>query len=53
MLKLDCVCRVWISSADVQAVAEKGFKMIHAASDFFYLVSANKAFRRRAALLRT
>lgn len=29
--------RVWISSDHVQAVAEKGFKLIHAASDFFYL----------------
>lgn len=30
--------RVWISSDDVKAVAEKGFKLIHAASDYFYLV---------------
>jgi hypothetical protein len=29
---------VWISSDDVKAVAEKGFKLIHAASDYFYLV---------------
>jgi hypothetical protein len=28
----------------VKAVAEKGFKLIHAASDFFYLVS--NLFRR-------
>ncbi|KAI0684527.1 N-acetylhexosaminidase [Cytidiella melzeri] len=28
---------VWISSDDVKAVAEKGFKLIHAASDYFYL----------------
>ncbi|KAI8986124.1 N-acetylhexosaminidase [Trametes punicea] len=28
---------VWISSDDVKAVAEKGFKIIHAASDYFYL----------------
>lgn len=35
----DTLVRVWISSDDVQAVAEKGFKLIHAASDFFYLVS--------------
>ncbi|KAH9950692.1 N-acetylhexosaminidase [Amylocystis lapponica] len=28
---------VWISSDDVAAVAEKGFKIIHAASDYFYL----------------
>lgn len=30
--------RVWISSANVEAVAAKGFKLIHAASDYFYLV---------------
>ena len=29
---------VWISSANVKAVAEKGYKLIHAASDYFYLV---------------
>lgn len=29
--------RVWISSDNVKAVAEKGFKLIHSASDFFYL----------------
>lgn len=28
---------VWISSEDVQAVAEKGFRVIHAASNYFYL----------------
>ncbi|KIP03088.1 glycoside hydrolase family 20 protein [Phlebiopsis gigantea 11061_1 CR5-6] len=28
---------VWISSDDVKAVAEAGFKLIHAASDYFYL----------------
>ena len=29
---------VWISSDNVKAVAEKGYKVIHAASDYFYLV---------------
>jgi hexosaminidase len=29
---------VWISSDNVKAVTEKGFKLVHAASDFFYLV---------------
>jgi hexosaminidase len=29
--------RVWISADNVAAVAQKGFKVIHAASDFFYL----------------
>lgn len=29
--------RVWISSEHVGAVAQKGFRLIHAASDFFYL----------------
>lgn len=28
---------VWISSEDVQAVAEKGFRVIHAASNYFYM----------------
>jgi hexosaminidase len=31
------IIRVWISSQDVAAVAQKGFRLIHAASDFFYL----------------
>ena len=31
---------VWISSDNVKAVVDKGFKLIHAASDFFYLVSS-------------
>lgn len=30
--------RVWISSADAAAVAEKGFRFVHAASNSFYLV---------------
>ena len=29
--------RVWISSQNVKAVAEKGYKIVHAASDYFYL----------------
>lgn len=32
--------RVWISSADAAAVAEKGFRIIHAPSNYFYLVSS-------------
>ena len=34
---------VWISSDNVKAVVDKGFKLIHAASDFFYLVSTVSA----------
>jgi hypothetical protein len=30
--------RVWISSDDAAAVAAKGFRFIHAASNSFYLV---------------
>ena len=30
--------RVWISSDDVVAVAQKGYRFVHAASDYFYLV---------------
>ena len=36
--------RVWISSDNVKAVAEKGFKLVHAASDYFYLVSRSPDF---------
>lgn len=32
------VDRVWISSDDVAAVAAKGFHVVHAASNSFYLV---------------
>ncbi|KAJ6455438.1 N-acetylhexosaminidase [Mycena sanguinolenta] len=33
----DTIVMVWISSDDVQAVAETGYRLIHAASDNFYL----------------
>ncbi|KAJ7068992.1 N-acetylhexosaminidase [Mycena belliarum] len=33
----DTVVMVWISSANVQAVARTGHRLVHAASDFFYL----------------
>ncbi|KAG6889701.1 hypothetical protein C0992_004421 [Termitomyces sp. T32_za158] len=33
----DTIALVWISSANVAAVAQKGYKLIHAASDYFYL----------------
>lgn len=33
----DTIVMVWISSDDVQAVAERGFRLVHAASDYFYL----------------
>lgn len=33
----DTVVMVWISSADAATVAQKGFKFVHAASDYFYL----------------
>ncbi|KAJ7060864.1 N-acetylhexosaminidase [Mycena amicta] len=33
----DTLVLVWISSADVQAVADTGFRLVHAASDYFYL----------------
>ncbi|KAK4055282.1 Glucosamine-6-phosphate isomerase (Glucosamine-6-phosphate deaminase) (GNPDA) (GlcN6P deaminase) [Microbotryomycetes sp. JL201] len=36
-LGLDTIVTVWISSANVRAVANKGFRIIHAASDYFYL----------------
>ncbi|KAJ7119861.1 N-acetylhexosaminidase [Mycena epipterygia] len=33
----DTIVMVWISSDDVQAVAETGFRIVHSASDYFYL----------------
>jgi len=36
-LNNDTIVLVWISSEHVAAVAQKGFRLIHAASDFFYL----------------
>lgn len=31
--------RIWISSEDALAVAERGFRIVHAPSNYFYLVS--------------
>ncbi|KAJ3566880.1 hypothetical protein NP233_g6720 [Leucocoprinus birnbaumii] len=36
-LSNDTIVLVWISSDHVAAVAQKGFRLIHAASDYFYL----------------
>ncbi|GAA5900768.1 hypothetical protein JCM5296_004890 [Sporobolomyces johnsonii] len=33
----DTIVTVWMSSANVRAVAEQGYRIIHAASDYFYL----------------
>ncbi|KAG7444220.1 N-acetylhexosaminidase [Guyanagaster necrorhizus] len=33
----DTIVMVWVSSDDAAAVAEKGYKFVHAASDYFYL----------------
>ncbi|KAG5732634.1 hypothetical protein E4T56_gene16912, partial [Termitomyces sp. T112] len=33
----DTIALVWISSTNAAAVAQKGYKLIHAASDYFYL----------------
>ena len=32
-----CTNRVWISSSDVTSVVEQGFRVVHAASNYFYL----------------
>jgi len=32
------VCRVWISSTNAAKVASHGFRIVHAPSDYFYLV---------------
>ncbi|KZT74571.1 glycoside hydrolase family 20 protein [Daedalea quercina L-15889] len=36
-LSTDTLVLVWISSDDVKAVADQGFRVIHAASNYFYL----------------
>ncbi|KAI0036190.1 N-acetylhexosaminidase [Vararia minispora EC-137] len=36
-LSNETLVMVWISSENVAAVAQKGFKVVHAASDYFYL----------------
>ncbi|CAE6464182.1 unnamed protein product [Rhizoctonia solani] len=36
-LPKDTITLVWISSANVASVVNKGYRVIHAASDFFYL----------------
>ncbi|KAF8574222.1 glycoside hydrolase family 20 protein [Ramaria rubella] len=36
-LSNETVVMVWISSADVEAVVSKGFRVVHSASDYFYL----------------
>ncbi|KAI0927731.1 hypothetical protein AcV5_008188 [Taiwanofungus camphoratus] len=42
---------VWISSEDAAAVAEKGFRIIHAPSNYFYLVSPCVLYRRMISTL--
>lgn len=34
----DTIVVVWISSEDAAAVAQKGFRLVHQPSDYFYLV---------------
>lgn len=48
---LDPITRVWISSEDAAAVAEKGFRIIHAPSNYFYLVSPCVLYRRMISTL--
>lgn len=36
-LSKDALVLVWISSANAKAVAQKGYKFVHAPSDYFYL----------------
>ncbi|KAG8770215.1 N-acetyl-glucosamine-6-phosphate deacetylase [Ceratobasidium sp. 428] len=36
-LPKDTITLVWISSANVASVVQKGYRVVHAASDFFYL----------------
>lgn len=51
-LREDTKVLVWISSANVKAVVEKGYTVIHAASDYFYLVCSSISVLRKPLLTR-
>jgi hexosaminidase len=38
-LSKDTIVDIWVSSADAIRVLDKGYKIIHASGDYFYLVS--------------
>jgi N-acetyl-beta-hexosaminidase len=44
-LSNETLVMVWISSDNVAAVAQQGYKIIHAASDYFYLVRCHRVQR--------
>lgn len=35
---------IWVNSRDVRAVLDKGYRIIHASADYFYLVSTLSSF---------
>ncbi|KAJ3988339.1 N-acetylhexosaminidase [Lentinula detonsa] len=43
-LRNDTIVMVWISSDDAAAVVQKGYRIVHAPSNYFYLVSINLNF---------
>ena len=44
-LSNETVVLVWISSANAAAVVEKNFRLVHAPSDYFYLVRGDPTLR--------
>jgi hexosaminidase len=38
-LSKDTIVDIWVNSADARRVLDKGYKIIHASGDYFYLVS--------------
>ena len=44
-LSNETVVLVWISSANAAKVVEKNFRLVHAPSDYFYLVRERRALR--------
>ena len=35
----DTIVTIWIDSTDARKVVDKGYRIVHAAADYFYLVS--------------
>ena len=37
-LSQETVVNIWVNAADARRVLDKGYKIVHAASEYFYLV---------------
>lgn len=44
----DTIVDVWIDSANAKKVADKGFKFVHASSEYYYLVRWASPFSNTA-----